>query len=384
MLSENDGQKLLEEIKNLNDLEEEKIYTGVQTNKVPPNIRKTVKRSISESQDKNIWNLDNKMAAHGGALEKLNNEERLNFLSEANISKIDGMNSLNRRAEKSVELSFRTGNFLDRNSTDFITNKVISSNLLSKYLSKFIESKDYKSTEEREYEKCTFKPNFVNKKKFKNVNSKLAGYIKENDAEDKNRNVALFSASENIKGLVQSRQSIGRGMSLDSRLNSSIWMSDGGFLFKTKANETTTVSVLNEMRSIPTIYSNKNASGLGGILQFGYSHKYHEKKHYTDIIKPMVKNIRESNTSYKGSVKALSLSNQDLEGSSYFQSKFITPLKSNQGIKTHRQNNKNIEGLNEAKDQQPKEQEDQNNRITTDKLEEIRKIHEIHFKLKRS
>lgn len=162
------------------------------------------------------------MAAHGGALEKLNNEERLNFLSEANISKIDGMNSLNRRAEKSVDLSFRTGNLLDRNSTDFITNKVISSNLLTKYLSKFIESKDYKSTEEREYEKCTFKPNFENKNKFKNVKSKLAGYIKDSDAEDINRNIALFSASENVKGIVQSRQSIGRGMSLDSRLNSSI------------------------------------------------------------------------------------------------------------------------------------------------------------------
>ena len=102
-------------------------------------------------------------------------------------------------------------------------------------------------------------------------------------------------------------------MSLDGRLNNSIWMSDGGFLFKNKANETSTISVLNEMRSIPTIYSNKNVVGLGGILQFGYSHRHQEKKHYKDIIKPTINKIRESNTSYQGSVRALSLSNQDID-----------------------------------------------------------------------
>lgn len=57
-------------------------------------------------------------------------------------------------------------------------------------------------------------------------------------------------------------------------------MSDGGYLFKTGQDDVSTVSVLNEMRSIPTIYSNKNVANLGGILQFGYSHKFQERKHY--------------------------------------------------------------------------------------------------------
>lgn len=161
-------------------------------------------------------------------------------------------------------------------------------------------------------------------------------------------------------------------------------MSDGGFLFKTKDNDTTTISVLNEMRSIPTIYSNKNASGLGGILQFGYSHKFHEKKHYNNIIKPMVKNIHDSNTSFKGSIKELSLSNQDFESSNYFQPKIMTPLKSSQGTKTLNFFKKNVDISSETKGKKIAGQEDQSDRITTDKLEEIRKIHEIHFKLKRS
>ena len=93
--------------------------------------------------------------------------------------------------------------------------------------------------------------------------------------------------------IVQTSQSVGRGMSSDGRLNSTLCMSEGGFLFRAKREETSTISVLNEMRSIPTIYSNKSVSGLGGILQFGYSHKYQEKKHYKEIIKPNIKNIRE-------------------------------------------------------------------------------------------
>lgn len=54
LLSGSEGQKYIDEIKNLKDLEQEKIYTGDQTNKAPPSIRKTVKRSTSESQDKNV------------------------------------------------------------------------------------------------------------------------------------------------------------------------------------------------------------------------------------------------------------------------------------------------------------------------------------------
>ena len=121
-----------------------------------------------------------------------------------------------------------------------------------------------------------------------NVKGKLNGYIQDERIKGRAKDIALFSASENIKTVVNSH-SILRGNSMDSKLNQSLCMSDGGFMFRTKDDETSTISVLNEMRSIPTIYSNKNLSGLGGILQFGYSHKYHERKHYKDIIKPTMK-----------------------------------------------------------------------------------------------
>ena len=261
--------RMYEESKYSKELLVDKVYSG-KTNEIVSPLLKTLQRSTSESHDKNIPNLVS-YAPHGGALEKLNNEERLNFLSEVNLSKID-TNSVNRRVEKSVDLSLRTGTLLEKHSSDFITKKVISNNLLTKYLSKFIGNRDYRTTEEREYEKCTFKPSFVNKSKFKNVNSKISGYINEKDATDRKRDIALFDASENIQNIVQTSHSVGRGVSFDGRLNSTLWMSDGGFLFRSKREETSTISVLNEMRSIPTIYSNKNVSGLGGILQFGYAH----------------------------------------------------------------------------------------------------------------
>ena len=55
-----ENQKLLEEIKNLKDLEEEKIYTGIKASNPVQHARKTIKRSISESQNKNIGSLENK------------------------------------------------------------------------------------------------------------------------------------------------------------------------------------------------------------------------------------------------------------------------------------------------------------------------------------
>lgn len=110
---------------------------------------------------------------------------------------------------------------------------------------------------------------------------------------------------------MQSTKSEGRGYSVDYRLNDSLCMSDGGFLNRTKNDETSTISVLNEMRSVPTIYANKNVSGLGSILKFGYAHKHQEKKHYKDIIKPTINTLKQSNTSFYGSSKALSVSIQD-------------------------------------------------------------------------
>ncbi|CAI2379575.1 unnamed protein product [Moneuplotes crassus] len=371
-------------------VEEEKICASLEESKSPSptkpgavGVPKKIQKSPSETHERNINSIFSHVP-HGGALERLNNEERLNFLSEANLSKIDS--SANCRQEKSVDLDFRSGAMLDRNSADFITNRVIHNNQLSKYLTKFIGNKDYRTTEERELDKCTFKPKFVNKKKFKNVKGKVSGAIKEKDHKSRERDIALFSASENIRGAIQSSQSVSRGLSADGRFNNSLSMSDGGFLFRTDDDEASTISVLNEMRSVPTIYSNKNVAGLGGILQFGYSHKFHAEKHYKNIIKPTVKSINKANTTFYGSCgRALSLSINQADTSNVFKAKILTPIKSSNGLKTQRLFTNNL--ASKAKEVAHAHESPNKGELTnfsSEELEKIKKIHEIHFKVKRA
>lgn len=212
------NSKFIEEARNCRKHEDSKSPSPTKAGAVEP--PKTFQRSPSETNEKNLNNIFSNVP-HGSALERLNNEERLNFLSDANLSKID-TNSAYRKQEKSIDLDLRSGGMIDRHGTDSITNRIISSNQLSKYLTKFIGNKDYRNTEEREYEKCTFKPKFVNKKKFKNVKGKVSGYIREKNSTNHDRDQALFSASENIRGFVQSSHSVGRGLSTDGRFNNSL------------------------------------------------------------------------------------------------------------------------------------------------------------------
>ena len=59
------------------------------------------------------------------------------------------------------------------NDPDLIS-KIYKSNKLSKYLSKQIGKKDYRTTEERELAKCTFKPKLYPAGKRKTIKSKIA------------------------------------------------------------------------------------------------------------------------------------------------------------------------------------------------------------------
>ena len=59
-----------------------------------------------------------------------------------------------------------------------IMDKIVKNNKLSKYLTKQVGNKDYRTTEERELDKCTFKPKFYTSGKKRTVKSKIASYIK--------------------------------------------------------------------------------------------------------------------------------------------------------------------------------------------------------------
>lgn len=95
------------------------------------------------------WN--SSLLPHGGGIEKLPNEERLNIQTTENTPKIDSKVAFQQR-EKSIDLSMNSGNIMNA-TQDLLTRKLICSNKLSKYLTGFIGKKDYRTSEERELEK---------------------------------------------------------------------------------------------------------------------------------------------------------------------------------------------------------------------------------------
>ena len=86
-----------------------------------------------------------------------------------------------------------------------------------------------------------------------------------------------------------------------------------------------------------------------------------------------------------GSGRALSVSIQDSDTSSLFQSRILSPIKSKDGLRTHRMlTNKLTSMVANKTDNFDKEQGTNNlNNYTTEQLEQIKKIHEIHFNLKK-
>jgi len=153
-------------------------------------------------------------------------------------------------------------------------------------------------------------------------------------------------------------------------------MSDGGYLIKDKNDNITSVSVLNGMRSIPTIYSNKNATGLNSVLKFGYTHRYQEKNHYKTVVKPIQKINQNSRKKLLFSpVHTVRLSFYDNNPSSFLNSKMLTP---------ERNNKKRALSINSAKFSVLKEDRDKKLHYTPNQIKEIKLIHSKHLRLKSS
>lgn len=111
LLNGSSDDKVYDEVRAFDGKEEHKSYMEQPIESPLLAQKAPLGRSPSESNGKGVNYLGVNATPHGGALEKLNNEERLNFLSDANLSKIDN-NSANRRAEKSVDLSMRTVSYI--------------------------------------------------------------------------------------------------------------------------------------------------------------------------------------------------------------------------------------------------------------------------------
>lgn len=120
------------------------------------------------------WNSG--LLPHGGSTGKQNNEERLNVLNEGSIAKASARSPC-QTIEKSIDLSERSDSE-GRHHQQMLTQTLINNNKLSKYLTSFVGKKDFRTTEEREFAKCTFNPKLYPKhRRYKAIKGKLSSYI---------------------------------------------------------------------------------------------------------------------------------------------------------------------------------------------------------------
>jgi len=262
---------------------------------------------------------------HGGGIEKLNNEERLNILSDPNFSKIDA-DSVFKKREKSIDLSMKS-NGLNLYKRDIVANKLINNNKLSKYLTSFIGKKDFRTTEERELDKCTFNPKIYSKhRRYRTIKAKLTDYIK--GEVDISEDDYMLSKHENFKIINKNNSSSHRGKSLANPLASSLVTSDDGYLNKNKGNNSNSISIINEMTADQNIYSSKTPSNLGIVLTFGYSHQFKERKYYKTLgSSSKAKNIANREKHVKSPTHTVRLSQHNQ--SSGIKSKELTPTTNN-------------------------------------------------------
>ena len=210
------------------------------------------------------------IAPHGGSIERVNNEERLNFTSDTNRSKINSKD-LFRKREKSIDLSMQSNQFRSFQQ-NVVTNALIKSNKLHKQATGFIGSKDFRRSEERELDKCTFNPkSFNHHSRFKTIKARLSDYIK--GEQPYHRNVEQgYPAMYPKEHRVQSLASPGKFMILDSNEKMTP---------KNKTDNSGSYSLSSTLKAKlkPNIYASPS-SNLGVVLKFGYSHKFQEKNYY--------------------------------------------------------------------------------------------------------
>lgn len=129
------------------------IYCTDAVNSTPRNASVNQKEGVLSGETNKFKKVANSgLVPHGGGAEKLNNEERLNILTDHSPSKFEETKALFDIREKSIDLSLKSGSF-QSGTHDLLSSKLINSNKLSKYLTGIIGNKDFRSSEERELAK---------------------------------------------------------------------------------------------------------------------------------------------------------------------------------------------------------------------------------------
>lgn len=244
-----------------------------QTYDVTKEYNSSRKRSLFRG---NIWN--SAILPHGGALEKPHNEERLNIQNNEQI-KIEPKASFDNR-EKSVDLSIKSGSIIG-NSQSLLTQSLINSNKLSKYLTSFIGKKDFRTSEERELDKCTFNPRFyAMHRRYKAIKTKLSPY-----KNDKMINRSLSKNSDYIeksKRMSPTSYSVIKNSQSSKKHTYSVYKVDL-FCDKNKAISSPNRSrVVNKSTSKSlssfNFQTKDKSSNLNSLLKFGYTHSFQQKQ----------------------------------------------------------------------------------------------------------
>lgn len=218
-----------------------------------------------------VWNSG--IAPHGGS--GFNNEERLNIQTQQNEPKFEPKASFENR-EKSIELSVKSG-WIKGVNQNMLTQKLINSNKLSKYLTGFIGGKDYRTSEEKEFAKWTFNPRTYPKhRRYKDIKAKLSPYIK-------GQSKAVKLDSSKVKNpqtpyKVKELRSILKSSQSSQKQSQSVYTVD---IYTEKTKSAKKVKMNHQKSpSRQSLYLPNKDKGLSALFNMGYSQKYQNSTYF--------------------------------------------------------------------------------------------------------
>lgn len=182
--------------------------------------------------------------------------------------------------EKSVDLSIKSSSFLG-NSQSLLTQSLINSNKLSKYLTGFIGKKDFRTSEQRELDKCTFNPKFyAMHRRYKAIKTKLSPF-----KSGKMLNRSLTKKSdymEKSKRMSPSSYSVVKNSQSSKKHTYSVYTID---LFREKHKNISHPNrsrVVNKHSSKKTIdfQTKDKTSNINSLLKLGYTHSFQQKQEH--------------------------------------------------------------------------------------------------------
>lgn len=220
---------------------------------------------------------------HGVGVEKFYNEERFNTMTDRNLLKTDPTSVFKKR-EKSVDLSLKSSKASNK-YRNLITEKLINSNKLAKYLTEFIGNKDFRTTEQRELDKWTFTPKFYSThRRYKTIKGRLSNYLKGDEEYGR--------AGQSTVHMIENQSSLQNCKSADSRYSSILatrqhlpQVNENIYKQTNFQDNWKSIILIEELKANPSLFKSETPTNLEIDLKFGYSHKFKEKAEFKKVSK---------------------------------------------------------------------------------------------------